>query len=114
MSESHAEPTDKLYLTIAGALGVLTVISYVADLADLPRTALVFVVLAVAVVKATLVATYFMHLKFDWGNVKVMIIPALILSAVLVFALMPDMTFAQRDAVKRPAAAATEHAKPAH
>ena len=97
MSESHSEPSDKLYLMIAASLGGLTIVSYLADLVGLPRGALILVVLSVAVVKATLVATFFMHLKIDWTKVKIMIIPALILAAVLVFALLPDITLAMRD-----------------
>lgn len=96
MSESRSEPNEKLYLMIAGALFVLTIISYVGDLMHPPRPALIALVLTVAVVKASLVASVFMHLKFEWGKVKVMIIPAIILSAVLVFALLPDITYALR------------------
>ena len=107
MSE-HNEPTDKLYLAIAGSLAGLTIVSYLADLMRIPRVGLIMVVLCVAVVKATLVATFFMHLKIDWTKVKVMIIPALVLAAVLVFTLLPDITLAMRDRPGRkpPASAA--------
>lgn len=97
MAESHNEPSDKMYLAIAGSLAGLTVVSYVGDLLHMPRPALICLVLLVALVKATLVATFFMHLKFDWSKVKVMLVPAAILAAVLVFALLPDITFAKRD-----------------
>ena len=111
----HNEPSDKMYIGIAVTLGVLTVVSYLADLMHMSRSGLVMVVLSVAVVKATLVATFFMHLKFDWAKVKVMIIPALLLAAVLVLALLPDITLAMRDkAGPAPPAAAAEAAKPAH
>ena len=118
MAESHSEPSDKLYLMIAASLGGLTIVSYLADLLGLPRGALILVVLSVAVVKATLVASFFMHLKFDWNKVRVMIIPALILACVLVFALLPDITLAMRDKpnTKPPVEKAkTEHAaSPGH
>ena len=97
MADAHNEPSDKMYLAIAGSLAGLTVVSYVGDLLHISRPALICLVLAVAMVKATLVATFFMHLKFDWFRVKVMIIPAIILAAVLVFALLPDITLAKRD-----------------
>ncbi len=96
MAESRKDPSDKLYLMIAASLGVLTVVSYVADFMKLPKPTLVAVVLTVAVIKASLVATFFMHLNFDWTKVKVMLIPAAILAAVLVFTLMPDITIATR------------------
>ena len=118
MAESHNEPTDKMYLAIAASLAGLTIVSYVGDLLHMPRPALICLVLAVAVVKASLVAAFFMHLKVDWTKVKVMIIPALILAAVLVFALLPDITLAMREKPgKKPPVegAKTSHgAVPAH
>jgi hypothetical protein len=54
-------------------------------------------VLVVATIKATLVLSYFMHLKFDWTKVKILIIPAVVLSIFLVMALLPDITFALRE-----------------
>lgn len=97
MAEVHNEPSDKLYLAIAGSLAFLTGISYVGDLLKMPRGALICLVLSVAVVKATLVAAFFMHLKVDWTKVKIMIIPPIVLACVLVFALLPDITMAKRD-----------------
>jgi cytochrome c oxidase subunit 4 len=49
------------------------------------------IILAVAVVKALLVVTYFMHLKWDWGRLYFLIIPALVLAPMLVLALLPDL-----------------------
>jgi cytochrome c oxidase subunit 4 len=112
MADSHNEPSDKMYLAIAASLAGLTVISYVGDLIHMPRPALIGLVLAVATVKATLVAAFFMHLKFDWSKVKIMIIPAIVLAAVLVFALLPDITLAMRE--KAGAKPPVETPKPAH
>jgi cytochrome c oxidase subunit IV len=42
-------------------------------------------------VKALLVVAIFMHLKWDWGRLYFMIIPAMILAPMLVFALLPDI-----------------------
>ena len=112
MADAHNEPSDKMYLAIAGSLGGLTIVSYVGDLLHMPRPALICLVLVVALIKATLVATFFMHLKFDWTKVKVMLVPAAILAAVLVFALLPDITLAMREKPsKKPP---VEGAKTAH
>lgn len=97
MAESDHGSNDKVYLAIAGSLAGLTVISYIGDLMSMPRPALIVLVLLVALVKASLVAVFFMHLKFDWTKVKVMIIPAIILAVLLVIALLPDITLAPRD-----------------
>jgi cytochrome c oxidase subunit 4 len=111
MADAHNEPSDKMYLAIAASLAGLTVISYIGDLLQMPRPALICLVLLVALVKASLVAVFFMHLKFDWTKVKIMIIPALILAAVLVFALLPDITLAMREkAGKKPPVEGTKTA----
>lgn len=59
----HAVPVS-LLLTIFGALLVLTIITVAVTYVDLGKMNIV-VALAVAVVKAALVALYFMHLRWD-------------------------------------------------
>jgi cytochrome c oxidase subunit 4 len=92
--EAHHHPN---YWAVFGALVLLTAVSFITitDMwvgalgAQSGRT----VVMLVAICKALLVALYFMHLKYDWFKVYVMIVPALILGTVLVCALLPDITF---------------------
>ena len=52
------------------------------------------IIMIIAVIKATLVAMIFMHLKWDWSKLYFMIIPALVLAPMLVFALLPDIVLA--------------------
>jgi cytochrome c oxidase subunit IV len=60
---AHVLPI-KLYLATYGALLVLTMVTVGASLANLGKPA-IYVAMAIAVVKASLVVGYFMHLKFD-------------------------------------------------
>ena len=53
------------YLTVFGALLVLTVVTVGVSYLDLPPAETVVVAVAIAVVKATLVALFFMHLKSE-------------------------------------------------
>lgn len=61
----------KLYLTIFGALAVLTVVTVLISRVHFDRPLAIFIALAIATVKATLVAGFFMHLlherKFIFG-----------------------------------------------
>ena len=61
----------KLYLTIFGALAVLTVVTVLISRVHFDRPIAIFIALAIATVKATLVAGFFMHLlherKFIFG-----------------------------------------------
>jgi cytochrome c oxidase subunit 4 len=66
-SASHAGHDIKAhvrtYLTIFGALMVLTVVTVAVSYLHLPRTGAVIVALAIATLKASLVAMFFIHLK---------------------------------------------------
>jgi cytochrome c oxidase subunit 4 len=103
MSETHdAQAADhgppvKAYLVVFGALAIFTLVSFVANYAAHPDvgwisggTSFVLIFL-VAVVKATLVGMFFMHLKFDWGRVYFMIVPVLILGVMFIIVLLPDI-----------------------
>jgi cytochrome c oxidase subunit 4 len=85
--ESHAP-----YLRVWAALAVFTAIEYFyAHVFKDAFTTLVVGLMFWAIIKASLVGWYFMHLKFEGKWVYAMLIPAGILAAVLVFALIPDI-----------------------
>jgi cytochrome c oxidase subunit 4 len=85
--ESHAP-----YLKVFLALLVLTLVEYF--YAHVFRNSFATLVLGLmfwAVIKASLVGWYFMHLKFEGRWVYIMLVPAAILACVLIFALIPDI-----------------------
>ncbi|GAC1475781.1 MAG: hypothetical protein NVSMB9_28890 [Isosphaeraceae bacterium] len=85
--ESHA-PYIKVFL----ALALFTAIEYFyARIFKDSFTALVAGLMFWAIIKASMVGWYFMHLKFEGRWVYYMLIPAGILACVLVFALVPDI-----------------------
>jgi cytochrome c oxidase subunit 4 len=54
------------------------------------------IILGVAVIKATLVGLYFMHLVVDWAKLYFLIFPTFILAAMFITVLMPDIVLAWR------------------
>ena len=52
----------RVYLTVFGALGVLTVVTVAVSYLDVTTIEAVFLALVIASIKASLVAGYFMHL----------------------------------------------------
>ena len=58
----HIEEHIKVYLTVFGALGVLTVLTVAASYMNVSSTEAIFLALSIATVKASLVAGDFMHL----------------------------------------------------
>jgi len=98
MTEAHeAQHEHPNYLAVFAVLVVLTAISFLTVSTFWHNTmgerSGPMVVMVVGVIKATLVAMYFMHLKYDWFKLYYMIVPALLLGTLLVCALMPDMVF---------------------
>jgi cytochrome c oxidase subunit IV len=97
-AEHHDDASIMPYLVVFGALAVFTIVSFVVNGAvrgkALEPHSGFAIILGVAVIKALLVATIFMHLKFDWGRVYFMIIPALVLGCLMMFVFMPDILLA--------------------
>ncbi len=94
-SEHHAGPTIKHYMVVFGALSVFTVISFVVNWLVrgeiLTPHAGFALIIGVAVIKAVLVGTYFMHLIVDWPKIYFLIFPTFILGAMFVIVLLPDI-----------------------
>jgi cytochrome c oxidase subunit 4 len=94
----HHGPTSRLYLVVALALAVFTIVSFIANQLVLQGSLTAFaafvIILGVAIFKATLVGLYYMHLKYEWGKLYFMIIPAFILAAMMIIVLMPDIVVA--------------------
>ena len=85
--ESHAP-----YIKVFVALLILTILEYCyASFLNLSFGSLVLGLMALAIVKASLVAWYFMHLKFEGNWVYLMLVPAGILMVVFLVALYPDI-----------------------
>ncbi|HJN98304.1 MAG TPA: cytochrome C oxidase subunit IV family protein [Candidatus Marinimicrobia bacterium] len=58
----HIQEHIKVYLTVFGALGALTLLTVAASYMNVSTTEAIFLGLTIATVKASLVAGYFMHL----------------------------------------------------
>jgi cytochrome c oxidase subunit 4 len=111
----HHGPTFKLYMAVAAALAVVTCVSFVVNglVTDKTLTPVMgfIIILGVAVFKAVLVGMYFMHLKYDWGKLFFMIIPAFILATMFMVVLMPDIVLAWHNDpyIDTPAASSDKH-----
>jgi cytochrome c oxidase subunit 4 len=92
IAEEHAQEAHAPYLSVWFWLLCLTLAEYFYAY-SLKEFFLILIVglLLLAGIKAGLVAWYFMHLKFEGKWVYVLIVPACILAAVLVLALIPDV-----------------------
>lgn len=103
MAEGHASPN---YWMIWLYLFILTVIEIAVIFAPVAKTLIVIALVALALTKATLVAAYFMHLRFEVRTLSLIALAPLVLGALLIFILIPDHSAVphKTEAGKRPAA----------
>jgi cytochrome c oxidase subunit IV len=91
----HAGPSYRAYMVVAGALAIFTSISFIVN--SFVRDHVIeshigfTIILGVAVCKALLVGAFFMHLRWEWGKLYFMIVPAFILGTMMMMVLMPDI-----------------------
>ena len=94
----HAGPTFQTYMYVFYALCVFTGLSFVFN--ELARQGIithmqsVVAIVIVAILKATLVAGIFMHLKFDWGKLYCIILPVCVVTVMMVIILSIDAALA--------------------
>jgi cytochrome c oxidase subunit IV len=100
MTDPHAEAAHgpantRPFIIVFIALCLFTAVSFVVNVfvreGHISTGTGFVIILSVAVVKALCVVTIFMHVKWDWGRLYFLIIPALVLAPMLVFALLPDL-----------------------
>jgi cytochrome c oxidase subunit IV len=90
----HAGPSYTAYMTVAAALAIFTAVSFIVNhfvtTHVIERYVGFTIILGVAVCKALLVGAVFMHLRWEWGKLYYMIVPAFILGTMMMMVLMPD------------------------
>jgi caa(3)-type oxidase subunit IV len=111
VTQDHKHPN---YMAIFYTLAGLTAVELVLAMTlQQWKGALIVTLVALAFIKAGLVAAFFMHLKFEMRTFVVIVCFPLILAAVLVLGLMPDVGYmghgGQGDQAAAPPAAPAEH-----
>ena len=87
----HIEEHIKVYLTVFGALAVLTVLTVAASYMNVSSTEAIFLALSIATVKASLVAGYFMHLITERQTIVYILCLTFVLFLVCMF--LPLITY---------------------
>jgi len=86
----HKEPN---YMGVFWALLVLTLAEVGIFYLHLPKVIMIVCLVSMALVKAGLVAAYFMHLALEKRTLALIVVSPLILSAVIIIGLTPDSVF---------------------
>lgn len=89
MSETtHQEPN---YMAVFWWLLLLTILEIAVIYMPIIRIAVVVLLVAMAISKATLVALYFMHLKFEKRTLAIIALSPFVLCVFLILMLTPDI-----------------------
>ena len=89
MAEQHQEPN---YIGVLVWLAVLTLAEIAVVLMGVPQLPKVILLVGMALSKASLVALYFMHLKFERSTLMIIAFTPLLICTFLVFMLFPDLS----------------------
>jgi cytochrome c oxidase subunit 4 len=100
MAQAHKQPN---YIAIFWWLLALTILEVGVIFTPLARVLVAILLVGMAVSKASLVAMYFMHLKFERRTLGLIAVTPLLLCVLLVFALLPDLSGTIHRAVEAPA-----------
>lgn len=84
-TEEHAHPSEAVYIKVALILGVLTAIEVVLSYVKIGDSQLVTngSLLVLASIKFSMVAMFFMHLKFDNPILRRLFVTGLVLAVVI-------------------------------
>jgi cytochrome c oxidase subunit IV len=85
---THKEPN---YMAVFWWLAILTILEIAVIYMPIVRIAVVILLVSMAISKATLVALYFMHLKFEPRTLGIIALSPFVLCVFLILMLTPDI-----------------------
>lgn len=90
MGEHAHSGGSKLYLSVWAWLLALTILEVILAYRQIPFLAMLVILMGLSVVKAALIISYFMHLRFERFSLFLTLFPALIFCVALLFVFFPD------------------------
>ena len=87
-TEEGGHPTPKKYVVIAAILAVITAVEVAVVYFNLATAFLITILIIMSAVKFTMVAMYFMHLKFDNKLFSYMFVGGMVLTIGVILALI--------------------------
>ncbi len=106
MASAHKQPN---YIGVFWWLLALTVIEIAVIYLPIAKLVIGILLVGLALSKASLVAMYFMHLKFEARTLGLIAMTPLLLCVLLIFALLPDLSAIPHRTTESPQVSATSH-----
>ena len=106
MAAAHKQPN---YIGVFWWLLALTVMEIAVIYLPIARLLVGILLVGLALSKASLVAMYFMHLKFEARTLGLIALTPLLLCVLLIFALLPDLSAIPHRTTESPQVSASPH-----
>lgn len=87
---THVEASKRTFLYIWGWLVVLTVAELVLAYRRLEIRLMLTLLMTLSIVKASLIISYFMHLKYEKRSLILLLMPAMVFVIAMMFVIFPD------------------------
>src|SRR5213594_1806375 len=90
MNEMHAPEGMRVMYFVWGWLLFLSLVEVTLAYLNVPLLIMLFALLALSILKAAMIMSWFMHLKFERMNLIFTIVPAMVLCLLLMNVIWPD------------------------
>ena len=87
---AHPEGTKRLFMFVWGWLLALTLIEVVLAYRQLEIKVMLALLMTLSVIKASLIISYFMHLRYERRSLALTLMPALVFVIAMMFIVFPD------------------------
>jgi len=88
--QAHQEASRKLFMVVWVSLLVLTGVEVFLAYQNLEVKLMLIILMTLSIVKASLIISYFMHLRFERTSLVLTLMPALVFVIVMMFMAFPD------------------------
>lgn len=85
----HIEP-KRIFLIVWGLLLALTCVETFLAYQDIVVKVMLIILMALSIIKASLIISYFMHLRYERRSLVLTLMPALVFVIAMLFVLFPD------------------------
>ena len=93
MKNEHSKAMIKTYLAVFGALAILTALTVMVSSLHLARVPAVSLAVLIALVKASLITAFFMHMKFEGRLIAGIFLGALFFVILFIVPVILDIGF---------------------
>lgn len=88
--QGHADGGKKVFYVVWGALLVMTLLETLLAYQQLDLKVMLGLLMTLSIIKASLIISYFMHLRYERRSLVLTLMPALVFVIGMMFVVFPD------------------------